>query len=208
MSSEVGQTDLGFAWPCAEAWRFKCKFFPSKVGGLPSFLTLNPILGMDQLRCKLCQSPMRFVLQLYAPVDSQPEAFHRTLFLFACGASPRCASEVAVFRCQLPRHNQFYSHDPPDYECDEEDYDPSPAHFRVKTCLVCGIHAPMQCARCRSANYCSQLHQRLHWREAHRRECSGSDHSDCLFRSVRFPGECRVQWITSDPQFGPQSSNW
>ena len=53
--------------------------------------------------------------QVYAPFEDSDAAFHRMLYLFLSPHSERLAGANAarVLRCQLPRHNAFYSPDPP-----------------------------------------------------------------------------------------------
>ena len=53
--------------------------------------------------------------QVYAPVEDSDAAFHRMLYLFLSPHSERLAGAGAarVLRCQLPRHNAYYSPDPP-----------------------------------------------------------------------------------------------
>ncbi len=69
---------------------------------------------IDTLTCRVCQHPMRFVLQVYAPLDDHDHAFHRTLYLFCCenGSCLNQSGSMAVFRSQLPRRNAFYEYDP------------------------------------------------------------------------------------------------
>lgn len=91
--------------------------FPSKLGGKPAWLNPRDLPSAAELSCGGCQKPLRFLLQLYAPVDSSPESFHRALFVFVCG-SGRCmrqhsAKSVKVVRSQLQRRNPFYSYEPP-----------------------------------------------------------------------------------------------
>ncbi|CAI6005739.1 unnamed protein product [Closterium sp. NIES-64] len=74
---------LGFVQKPSHDWSLERHRFPSKVGGAPAYL--DPLnVPSDALLCHFCSQPLRFLLQVYAPVDSEPSAFHRTLFLFAC----------------------------------------------------------------------------------------------------------------------------
>lgn len=90
--------------------------FPSKIGGRPAWLDPMHLPSLDHLHCPSEGTVMKFLLQIYAPVDDNPEAFHRSLFIFI---SPRAKglhatpAGVQVFRCQLPRSNEFYDFDPP-----------------------------------------------------------------------------------------------
>lgn len=193
MAGSAHKVDFGSLSPFTEPWKSKCKFFPSKVGGVPSFLVLNPILGPDQVCCKVCQRTMRFVMQIYAPIDDVSDAFHRTLYLFACGYTDQCINQFVIFRSQLPRQNKFYSDEPPDYERDESTYDPNPVQFGSKVCSVCGLLAPNLCSSCRKESYCSREHQILHWKEGnHKQKCDNYvvDKSDAkpIYKSVIFAG--------------------
>ncbi|GAB1610732.1 programmed cell death protein 2-like [Argonauta hians] len=92
--------------------------FPSKVGGWPAWLSLSPLPHPDELKCHLCGAPCTFLLQVYAPISALlPLTFHRTLFVFVCRSSScnklNTANNFLVFRSQLPRHNRFYSSEPP-----------------------------------------------------------------------------------------------
>ncbi len=59
------------------------KFFPSKVGGKPAWLVPDECLSSDIvpfMSCDACGKSMSFLIQIYAPVESAPHAFHRTIF--------------------------------------------------------------------------------------------------------------------------------
>ncbi|XP_016068418.1 PREDICTED: programmed cell death protein 2, partial [Miniopterus natalensis] len=106
------------------------------------------------------------------------DAFHRGLFLFCCRAPPCCAG-LRVFRNQLPRKNDFYSHEPPSE-------DPPPAGESVclqlksgaHLCRVCGCLGPKTCSGCHRAHYCSKEHQTVDWRSGHKQACRQSDNLD------------------------------
>lgn len=82
----AGGVELGFAEAVGPggAWRLRSAHFPSKVGGRPAWLGEAGLPGSDALRCGRCLRPRAFLLQLYAPLPGRPDAFHRTLFVFAC----------------------------------------------------------------------------------------------------------------------------
>lgn len=80
---ELGFAEAAAAGP-AGAWRLRSACFPSKVGGRPAWLGEAGLPGPAALRCGRCQQPCAFLLQLYAPLPDRPDAFHRTLFVFAC----------------------------------------------------------------------------------------------------------------------------
>ena len=56
-----------------------------------------------------------FLNQVYAPNDENPNAFHRTIYIFLSpdGSTLSSPEAVKAFRCQLPRKNEFYPYDPP-----------------------------------------------------------------------------------------------
>ncbi|KNZ49774.1 hypothetical protein VP01_479g4 [Puccinia sorghi] len=84
-----------------------------KVGGRP--IWLNPETPLDPYfsNCSCCGLSMKFLMQLNAPDDSDPEAYFRTLYVFICprfsclrrslGSGTTSASVVKVFRTQLPQ---------------------------------------------------------------------------------------------------------
>ena len=53
-------------------------------------------------------------MQLYAPVDAEPAAFHRALYVFVSphGGDLHRPGAVRIFRSQLPRDNFFYPDEP------------------------------------------------------------------------------------------------
>lgn len=56
--------------------------FPSKLGGRPAWLDPLRLPSPAQLAGPDEGSPLSFLLQVYAPVDSDAAAFHRTVFVF------------------------------------------------------------------------------------------------------------------------------
>ncbi len=118
---------LGFPEPALHDCDMLRHAFPSKVGGRPAWLDPRRLPSPEELKCPADGSTMRFLLQVYAPVEGQADAFHRTMFVFvSCKASslhgPGAADGsngaihrspgVQVLRCQLPRNNEFYVYDP------------------------------------------------------------------------------------------------
>ncbi|KAM9765125.1 programmed cell death protein 2 isoform 1-T1 [Menidia menidia] len=166
----------------AEPWRLRSPQFPSKVGGRPAWLSQRGLPSTAELECEICRLPMVFLLQVYAPISGQDRSFHRTLFLFCC-KTPECYSRnesccMKVFRSQLPRRNEFYPYEPPSEE--EPLTNPKEDHSissisGVKLCFLCGCPGNKSCSRCHSVNYCGKHHQTLHWKHAHKRECSGAE---------------------------------
>ncbi|PNW84571.1 hypothetical protein CHLRE_03g149500v5 [Chlamydomonas reinhardtii] len=110
------QWNLGFVEEPEKPHLLMRHRFPSKVGGRPAWLDPLRLPSTDMLTCKASGKPLDFLLQVYAPVDANPdEGFHRALFLFISPEGSRLKEPGAVrlFRCQMPRRNAFYSSDPP-----------------------------------------------------------------------------------------------
>ena len=113
---------LGFPEPALHPCDLLRHAFPSKVGGRPAWLDPVRLPSAVELRCPVDGSVMRFLLQVYAPVEERPEAFHRTMFVFVSGrkAADTEASAggaggsvcVRALRCQMARENEFYVHHP------------------------------------------------------------------------------------------------
>ena len=87
------------------------KWDGGQVGGRPVWL--DPEHLPTALQCRQCCTPIRFICQLYAPVEYlDGRAFHRSLYVFAC---PTCCSSpvgggdgVRVLRAQLPAQNPYF----------------------------------------------------------------------------------------------------
>ncbi|XP_034964388.1 programmed cell death protein 2 isoform X2 [Zootoca vivipara] len=176
------RVELGFAEEAA-AWRLRSKHFPCKVGGRPAWLGEAGLPGPAELQCGACGEPLAFLLQLYAPRQGRPDAFHRSVFLFGCrrpacyrlaGPSP---GSLRVFRNQLPRKNDTYSYDPPREEPPHEE--PICANLQLKCgtklCRVCGCLGSKTCSKCHKAHYCSKDHQVKDWKAGHKLSCLHSD---------------------------------
>ena len=88
--------------------------FPSKLGGRPAWLDPVQLPLESQLRCGASGAPLRFLLQVYASINDDARAFHRTVFLFISPHGSRLGELGAAraFRCQLPRVNDFYADEP------------------------------------------------------------------------------------------------
>ncbi|KAK0417236.1 hypothetical protein QR680_012898 [Steinernema hermaphroditum] len=170
-SSEVA-VHLGFGSVLneCELYRLKSHYFPDgKVGGKPSWLNPVNLPSQDDLKCSSCSKEMVFLVQLYCPVMDGPEdTFHRTIFVFIC-RDPNCskmndASNIRIFRCQLPRKNDFYGMDRIDPEVVIDV--PNPL-FNEKTyphlCQICGCGATKKCANCQEVWYCCRDHQAIDW---------------------------------------------
>jgi len=163
---------LGFAEVSSD-WRLRNVYFPSKMGAFPAWLYPETLPSSSELTCAHCKEPTVFLCQVYAPVESHDWCFHRTLYVFVClnaACYKECSGCVRVFRCHMSRDNKYYSNDPPheDVEVDE-----------VKTfqplCKVCGCAGTKHCGGCKHVNYCSQHHQRFHWKHGHKQQCNNQD---------------------------------
>ena len=100
------EVSLGFARPPEDPGALLRNRFPSKLGGKPAWL--DPVqlpLESDELRCGASGEPMRFLLQLYAPLDDGEDtrAFHRMLYVFVSSKGSRLAERGAVEAYSAPR---------------------------------------------------------------------------------------------------------
>jgi len=143
-------------------------FFPSKVGGRPSWLHLSSLPPPAALQCQVCKKPSVFLMQIYAPIEGRPSCFHRTVFLFICRdatcSASNDSSNIRAYRSQLPRRNPFYSFDPPDYNAKKVDLTSFKSASDFQTlCVVCGCPGPKCCSGCRNRNFCSKEHQKIDW---------------------------------------------
>ena len=185
-----------------------------KIGGRPSWL--NPRdLPQNTLRCRgPCQesseggTPLCFVTQLYCPADDINEnAFHRTLYVFACprccsgsselmksvnGASTRKDDELSaskknlsdciqVLRCQLPKTNDFY----PTRGDGNDAWDKHTGEYwvqhendeKLNTCAVCGQRSKGKCPK-QNKWFCCPDHQKEHLRAGKKIQMENLDTQD------------------------------
>ena len=166
------EVTLGFVEK-AEKWRYTRKYFSSKVGGKPAWLSMKDLPSSDNLKCPNCGKVCIFLMQVYCPiVELVHTCFHRTLFIFVC-KDPRCHSQIntaafVVLRSQLPRANEFYDYEPPDEdnpdtECETES--------QSDLCAVCGCYGGKKCSKCHSKSYCCREHQIIDWKAGHKQNC-------------------------------------
>lgn len=111
-------------------------FFPSKIGGTPSWLFNKP-LSADSVRCSVCSKISKFLLQFYSPEDEISDAFHKAVYVFVCEACSFYSSFRIGFR---------------------EDFISSSAS---PGCCVCNLKADFQCSACKKSFFCSKEHQLL-----------------------------------------------
>ncbi len=162
---------LGFVEK-AESWRLSRKYFPSKVGGKPAWLSIKDIPNSDSLKCSNCGKVCIFLIQIYCPVVALETCFHRTLFIFVC-KDPSCHSQdtaaYVVLRSQLPRANEFYEYEPPDEDNPVEDC--GSESLVSGLCAVCGCHGGKRCSKCHMKSYCCREHQIIDWKSGHKANC-------------------------------------
>ena len=106
--------NLGFVEPIRSPTSLLRHRFPSKVGGRPAWL--DPVhIPTSALLCPTTQHTLQFLLQLYAPLEDAPHAFHRTVYVFISprGAQLHQPGHVVALRTQLPRANSLYPPHPP-----------------------------------------------------------------------------------------------
>jgi pre-rRNA-processing protein TSR4 len=110
--------ELGFVTPASNAdptglvARSLTSNWRTWDGGIcGEFICLQPMPDLPA-KCDSCQSPLYPLLQVYAPLDDVPDAFHRDLYVLLC-PKESCEQRVAVYRSQLPRENAYYPFNPP-----------------------------------------------------------------------------------------------
>eukprot|EP00127_Corallochytrium_limacisporum_P005470 Clim_evm18s206 gene=Clim_evmTU18s206 len=199
MSGNFNGPDLGFVFEVEDERLLSACFFPSKLGGKPAWLDPRAAPSAKDLTCRNCDRIMRFILQMYAPVDLRPSSFHRTLFLFAC-SSPQCCrlncesdsnfAAAIVIRQQLPRVNGLWPESPPDYDNPAAADGVTSPDPELHMCAVCGIRAPHVCGQCKKVYYCSREHQKEHWEglNGHKERCgqqSEEEAAKCTLHTYR-----------------------
>jgi pre-rRNA-processing protein TSR4 len=131
--------------------------FPSKVGGKPVWLVPEYLPLSEEMLCGVCQTPLSFLLQIYAPFDI-PEAYHRTIYVFCCknGACHRKPTQsFKVLRAQLPKDNRYYG-------ITKSIVSPKEL-VRASLCDLCGQFGDKRCSQCKAVRYCSVQHQKEDW---------------------------------------------
>lgn len=98
--------NLGFADKVNSKHQFKHESFPCKIGGDP--VMLFPIEN-SLFECEYCAGRLTFLLQLYSILDSVPNCYHRTLYLFFCAKCYQIRSSFKCIRLQLPENSKFYT---------------------------------------------------------------------------------------------------
>lgn len=166
--------DLGFVEK-VEKCRLFSRFYPSKIGGQPAWLSLKCLPIYEELTCEKCGKPCVFLIQIYAPLTDVESCFHRSLFIFMC-KNVLChrrndSSTFLVKRSQLSRRNEFYDYDPPNENEENPSDHPNPADFGCNLCRVCGCLGGKRCSKCHKASYCSKEHQTIDWKKGHKNEC-------------------------------------
>jgi pre-rRNA-processing protein TSR4 len=137
--------------------------FPSKIGGFPVWLYPTRPLSVEMATCNQCGDPLLLLLQLYAPEDDPPEAFHRMIYVMCCRKG-QC-NTFKVWRSQLPKENPYYKLN------DQRQWE-----LICKPQTTCGLRGTKQCSRCHQAIYCSRPHQIYDWTVGgHRETCTKTD---------------------------------
>ena len=127
-----------------------------QIGGKPSWL--HPANLPEPLCCIHCGQQMRFIGQLYAPIDDYDWAFHRSLYIFACcHCDKRNPQSVRVLRAQLPRQNPYFPADTDILEVNWTNHD-STTHNQ-NLCIVCGMKATKKCPL-QQEYFCGRQHQK------------------------------------------------
>jgi pre-rRNA-processing protein TSR4 len=158
-----------------------------QLGGRPSWL--EPQHLPASVTCRCCQNTMRFIAQIYAPIDdlltldashqqwcgSADRAFHRSLYVFACSSCPTPnTGAIRVLRSQLPRENPYY---PAEEENDAEETDWNahlPETYGKHLCAVCGLAGAKRCPL-QNLFFCNKNHQREHKTHVFDAEKMGED---------------------------------
>ena len=153
-----------------------------RVGGRPVWLDgVNPPV-QEQVACKICSDPLKFLLQIYCPLDEPASAFHRALYVFCCKkASCVSGGSVVCIRSQLARDNALYpgvasssssssSSSPSPLPSPPAAADESSPQY-CSLCAVCGCRGPLRCSVCKMATYCSKTHQKFDWKR-HKKYCN------------------------------------
>ncbi|KAJ2726833.1 hypothetical protein GGI07_000344 [Coemansia sp. Benny D115] len=182
---------LGYIEPVDED--FATETFPSKVGGKPRWLDPTRPLDAAQVSCEECKKPMVLLMQLYAPEDEPPSAFHRTLYLFVCrnGGCHRTSPKrcMRVFRAQMGEINDVYEEVLASGIVEEGEEGEDDVEWVVRqgvaakaACVVCGLAGNSTCSSCKGRRYCSRAHQLADWDAGHRTQCGKAAADNAVHR--------------------------
>eukprot|EP00172_Hildenbrandia_rubra_P003855 Plantae.Rhodophyta-Hildenbrandia_rubra.ctg6716.p1 GENE.Plantae.Rhodophyta-Hildenbrandia_rubra.ctg6716~~Plantae.Rhodophyta-Hildenbrandia_rubra.ctg6716.p1 ORF type:complete len:431 (-),score=47.18 Plantae.Rhodophyta-Hildenbrandia_rubra.ctg6716:1232-2524(-) len=187
--SDFVNVDLGYVRKVRNPRVLDPAQFPSKVGGLPSWLNSKNVPNAAAMVCGACGVRMTFVLQIYAPLDETQSghnaSFHRYLYLFCCRRKECHGSHIKfkVIRGQLPRDNSFFPYDPPETEGNDSvplaDFTAADdaLYNDMPICAVCGLGASSTCGKCHKLRYCSKECQKEDWYFGHQRLCMSEKNS-------------------------------
>jgi pre-rRNA-processing protein TSR4 len=105
--------NIGFVEECPPL-ELSRQLFPSKVGGRPAYVNPVDVPTEKQLKCLYTREPLDFLLQVYAPDDDEPTAFHRAIYVFTSphGGDLHRPGATRAFRSQMRRDNPFYPDEP------------------------------------------------------------------------------------------------
>jgi pre-rRNA-processing protein TSR4 len=150
-----------------------------QMGGRPTWLNPKDI-PKRFVQCLNCDTPMMFICQLYAPCeDINPNAYHRSLYVFACSNSSACAHQttgsVRVLRAQLPEDNPYFpamtATSTQDRQPHQQQQEAAPDHRQQEQlqylphfwnnplCQVCGQRGGGKCPL-QQEYFCGPHHQR------------------------------------------------
>eukprot|EP00158_Paraphelidium_tribonemae_P002388 Partr_v1_DN25322_c1_g1_i1_m22037 putative Programmed cell death len=156
-------------------------FESSFAGGRPMFLESESPLLSSRISCDRCDQSMTFLIQIYAPEESQDYAYHRIVHVFVCNnnscASPR---RVKALRSQSPENAAI-------------------SQNADNVCSVCGLLGDKACGKCKKARYCGKEHQRYDWNVCGHDKSCGVDVKDTkidhTMKGLLFP---RIDIIEED----------
>ena len=112
--SDDREWSLGFLERARDDDDLKSWRFPSKAGGAPAWMDPVRVPRASALTTPRGER-MAFLCQVYAPVDAETSAFHRTVYVFVNGTrggETHASGGARAFRGQLPRANAYYAWDP------------------------------------------------------------------------------------------------